>query len=179
MLTAEQIQQNQNIIEAELSTIKRTGIDSLMKYLRDNGFYTQAASTKWHQSYRGGLAEHSLEVFKALDELNEKLELGYNQDVIILAGSMHDICKIDAYVENEDGSFSWNYKSVDNRHALKSIDLLKAFIELTDEEEASIKYHMGAYEKKEYVWDDLSEAYHDHAIAYYTHVADMRSTYGF
>lgn len=178
MLTAEQIQQNQNAIEAELSTIKRPGMDKLMEYLRENGFYTQAASTKWHQNYRGGLAEHSLEVFKALDELNQKLELGYKQDVIILAGNMHDLCKIDAYIECEDGSFEWNYSSK-NGHAIKSIELLKQFIEITDEEEAAIRYHMGAYEKKEYDWGDLSEAYHDHAIAYYTHVADMRSTYGF
>lgn len=178
MLTAEQIQSNKDAIESELSKIKRPGMDKLMEYLRNSGFYTQAASTKWHQSYRGGLAEHSLEVFKVLDELNLVLDLGYDQEVIIIAGTMHDLCKVDSYIEKPGNVFIWNSKS-DSRHALKSIGLLKSYIELTDEEESAIKYHMGAYEEKEYDWGELSEAYHDYAIAYYTHVADMKSTYGF
>ena len=40
----------------------------LLNYLDNSGFYEQAASTRFHGDYRGGLFDHSLEVTKKLLE---------------------------------------------------------------------------------------------------------------
>lgn len=38
--------------------------NELFNYLDNSGFYEQAASTRFHGNYRGGLFDHSLEVTK-------------------------------------------------------------------------------------------------------------------
>ena len=40
--------------------IKRRGADKLLGYLVDKGFLEAPASTKYHGSYEGGLAERSV-----------------------------------------------------------------------------------------------------------------------
>ena len=40
----------------------------------ENGFYSAAASCKFHNNFYGGLAKHSLEVFWEADKLWLKLE---------------------------------------------------------------------------------------------------------
>lgn len=177
MLTTEQINTNKDEIINLLHNTKREGIQDLIIYLVDNNFFTQAASTKYHQSYTGGLAEHSLSVYKNLCKLNTALELGYDNDSMIIACLLHDICKIDAYINTGFG-FKWNPSS-NKGHAKKSINIVSRFIQLTREEEYAIKFHMGAYEKNEFDWTELGEGYRRYSMAYYIHVADMRDTYGF
>ena len=46
--------------------IKRRGADKLLGYLVDKGFLEAPASTKYHGSYEGGLAEHSVNVMNRL-----------------------------------------------------------------------------------------------------------------
>ena len=46
-----------------------TNNHELFNYLDNSGFYEQAASTRFHGNYRGGLFDHSLEVTKKLLEL--------------------------------------------------------------------------------------------------------------
>lgn len=177
-LTQAQIKENKEKIINYLRMVQRDGIEDLISFMDTNGFFTQAASTRYHQAYEGGLAEHSMDVTINLLDLNDALFLGYSLESMILVGAGHDLCKIDTYKMQEDGTFVWNNEAEDG-HALKSIELLKRFITLTDEEEAAIKYHMGAYEKREYDWNALSKAYKEHSMSYYAHVADMKSTYSF
>lgn len=177
MLTSEQINNNKNEIINLLHSTNREGIQDLILYLMNEGFFTQAASTKYHQSYQGGLAEHSLSVYKNLSRLNEALGLGYDSNSMIIASILHDICKIDAYLATGNG-FRWNPRS-NKGHAKKSIELVNKFIHLTKEEEYAIKFHMGAYEKNEFNWNELGEGYRRYSMAYYIHVADMQDTYGF
>lgn len=178
MISNEQIQKNRLKIISELQSINREGVDELIKYMDESGFFTQASSTKYHQSYRGGNAEHSIQVFNALDEMNQKLGLGISQDSIIISTLLHDICKTDNYIENEDGTFRYNINSLKG-HGKKSVNMVSKFIELKEEEKEAIAYHMGAYEKIEFDWNELSQAYRKNKLAYYIHVADMKSTYGF
>ena len=51
------------------SYIKRDGADKLRLWIRSTDFETAPASTKYHESYRGGLAEHSVNVFHELVRL--------------------------------------------------------------------------------------------------------------
>ena len=46
--------------------IKRRGADKLLSYLVDKGVLEAPASTKYHGSYEGGLAEHSVNVMNRL-----------------------------------------------------------------------------------------------------------------
>lgn len=177
-LTLKQISENKRLIENELMGVRRRGIGNIIEFLNDNGFFTQAASTKWHQAYKGGLAEHSLEVLENMIDLNEGLNLGFNRDSMVIVSILHDVCKIDSYIESKDGSFRWN-ENCEKGHSLKSIKIIKQFIKITEEEEEAIKFHMGAYEKKEYTWSDMGESYNKYPMSYYAHVADMRSAYGF
>lgn len=178
MLSQDQIVKNKERIITILSNIDRKGMDDLIRFLSEDKFYIQPASTKYHQNYEGGLAEHSLEVYDALCKLNNLLNLGISLDSIAIVAILHDLCKINAYIKRDDNTFTYN-PHCDPGHALKSLALVSCFIDLTEEEIAGIKYHMGAYEKKEYNWNELGEAYKTHKIAYFTHVADMFSTYGY
>jgi len=44
-------------------SIKREGVDELLAFLERSDFYYAPASTKFHGAYKGGLLEHSLNVY--------------------------------------------------------------------------------------------------------------------
>jgi hypothetical protein len=147
----------------------------LLDYLQDNKFEKQAASTKYHGSYEGGLLEHSVNVTTALLDLTERMELHWEKPrSLYLVGLMHDLCKIDSYIKTADG-FVWNRNQL-RGHGDKSVYLLKEFVtDLTDEEWLCILYHMGAYMDRAY-WDKLAQAQKTCPNVFWTHVADMIAT---
>lgn len=168
----------ENAYKFTLKSTERKGILDLIKYLDENGFFKAPASTKHHQNWEGGLVQHSYSVYLNLSDLNKRLKLGFSQDSIIISALLHDICKYDCYIIHDDKTITWN-KDAKPGHALKSIEIAEKFIELKEEEKEAIMYHMGAYEQKEYTWNDLSIAYKKNSLSYYIHVADMQDTYEF
>ena len=44
----------------------REGADKLLEFIRKSDFYTAPASTKYHLAEKGGLLQHSLNVFDCL-----------------------------------------------------------------------------------------------------------------
>ena len=56
--------------------IHRPGAEKLLDWLDRNGFFTAPASTKHHLAIPGGLALHSLNVYRRLVEIAEKEEDG-------------------------------------------------------------------------------------------------------
>jgi 23S rRNA maturation-related 3'-5' exoribonuclease YhaM len=185
MLTKLQIKNiRTNIVEA-LRKTKREGIEGLITYMDDNGFFTAPASKSHHQNYMGGLAEHSLGVMgrtiAEVDTMQNKLR---NKLVsIVISSLLHDLCKIDQYliitkdengIEHEPCIIS--NSEADWRHSEKSIEVAKRFIVLTEEEEFAIRYHMGIY-RKDYSWDDFGNAIKKYPLVYLIHVADMKDTY--
>ena len=60
VLTNDEIQANADNIEQLIKKITRSGanIDELLSRLENSDFYTAPASTKYHGSYPGGLADH-------------------------------------------------------------------------------------------------------------------------
>lgn len=76
-----------------LAAVERPGITDLLGWLETTDFYTAPASTKYHGAYKGGLLEHSLNVYERL----LKLAAGYDLDSIAIVGLLHDLCKAEFY----------------------------------------------------------------------------------
>lgn len=99
--------------ERLLMSVKRDGIENLMKFIRESDFYTAPASTKYHLSENGGLLKHSLHVYECLISKknnpvwSERLS-DVSDDTMILVALLHDICKTYFY-----GSELRNQKTYD------------------------------------------------------------------
>lgn len=147
-------------------------------YLRDGGFFTAPASTKYHGAYEGGLYDHSVQVFFRLQQLTDKNGLKWQRPYSpFIIGMFHDLCKCDQYIfvpneyEGEPGHYEYNQKTLLKGHGSKSVMLLSQFITLTEEEMLCIRYHMGAYEKEE--WTEFDAAIRKYPNVLWTHMADM------
>ncbi len=87
----------------------RPGSDELLAWLASTDFYDAPASTRFHLSRPGGLAEHSIHVYKRLRQLymaehavsdaHGKSHLKeQEEETIAIVGLLHDICKANCYV---------------------------------------------------------------------------------
>lgn len=89
-----------------LSSVSRPGMPQLIKWLTDDtDFFTSPASTKYHGNYVGGLADHSINVFDSLTLLNSEFrdkETSYPSDTIIIVALLHDLCKVNSYIEDSE-----------------------------------------------------------------------------
>ena len=171
-----------------MSKVKRDGVESLIGWLRATDFYTAPASTRFHGSFEGGLALHSLNVYHELVRLNTAFSAGLDPESMALVALCHDLCKIGYYkvstrnVKNE-ATGVWEkkpfYKVEEDfpfgGHGSKSVFLLQYFVKLTPEEAAAINSHMGAWAKSNYA--DPSAVYEDNMLAWLLHVADEAATY--
>lgn len=159
---AEERQELQNKIIERLRSIKRDGIEDLIKYLlEETDYFIAPASTKFHSNFDGGLAYHSNNVVELLIQKNEQYKLGLSLDTIYLTGYLHDLCKCNLYEKNmrlkkDEMTGKWiGYASYEIRenvplgHGEKSVILLQQYVKLTLEECLMIRWHMGAYVPKE------------------------------
>lgn len=174
-----------NEIVALLKGINRDGIENLIEFLDRTDFYTAPASTKFHNAFEGGLAEHSLNVYKALKELTGGK---WSEDTLRIVGLLHDVCKINLYKvemrnkKNPDTGTWYQepfYTSEDMMplgHGEKSVMLVSEFVKLTKEELYAIRWHMGGFEPKDN-YGYLSKAYEKYELAVYAHMADIKATY--
>ena len=160
----------------------------LMLWLRETGFFTAPASTKYHGAYDGGLYDHSRMVFRRLRELTERNGLVWQRrESPFIVGFFHDLCKIDQYrkvsgdAPAEDGQkrmipgpgyhYEFNANTLLKGHGSKSAMLAGRFIDLTEEELLCIRYHMGPYEREE--WNEFDRAIKKYETVLWTHTADM------
>ncbi len=139
-----------------LNTVQRPGIGKLIDYLRDKGFFAAPASSRFHGSYVGGLAAHSLRVYELLEEavadfgLTKKVHFGQmpmkvSKGNLVIAALLHDLCKIGAYQRTKKDDGWTNNRDKEKGHAKLSISRIKEFIELEKIEEMMIRFHMGLY----------------------------------
>jgi HD superfamily phosphohydrolase YqeK len=138
-----------------LRATKRAGIDSTIAWLEQTDFYTAPASTRYHGSVEGGLALHAWNVYGMIRFLNERLpvEKRYQEDTLALVSLLHDVCKVHTYepkiLKSGQQSKAEPYVRAEKLpigHGEKSLILLiKAGLELTDEEMVAIVYHMNMY----------------------------------
>lgn len=164
--------------------ITRDGIEGLLQVLAKSDFYTAPASTRHHNSFDGGLAEHSISVCRIL---MQDVGKDFNLESLAIVSLFHDICKIGYYKvdyrNNKNEKGQWEkvpYYTVDDifpyGHGEKSVLLVQEHMKLTDEELMAIRWHMGAYEGQQ-AWNTVSTAFEKFPLALHLHIADMKSTY--
>lgn len=167
------------------SIITRPGIEDLMSYLERSDFYKAPASTRYHESYAGGLVDHSLKVYDHLKKLVECYGLDVSEETIAIVALFHDLCKVDCYItdmhnvkDEQTGSwhkepyFKFDEKKKFGGHGSKSVFICMYYMKLTFEEATAINCHMGPDGK------DFScmDAYRDNPLAFLLHAADMAAT---
>lgn len=150
-------------IEGLLLSTEIEGIDGLCEYMRgDLGFYKAPCSGGNHLAKEGGLAEHSLNVFKCAEKIAKGLlgTKGYNKikNDIIICALLHDLGKCgdfgkQNYIPNvlksgkpsDTKPFKSNPDLLYVDHEIRSVKLCAMFIDLTEEQEHAILYHNGLY----------------------------------
>ncbi len=185
---------NDDFLKIYNQYIKRDGGDKFLDYLlsKSSDFFTAPASTRFHGSYKGGLVEHSLNVYYCLKDylsrtrVKELYNMSYDDETIAIAGLLHDVCKINCYkqgmrnVKDENGV--WQAVSVfeyDDKlpygHGEKSVYIISGFMKLTREEAFSIRYHMGfsGIEDKR----SIGTAFKEFPLGFALSTADMEATY--
>lgn len=187
----------EKIIELLKST-ERKGIDKLLDWMEQARYFNAPCSGAHHLAKDGGLAEHSLNVYKVMKGLYSEV-LGGNckipKDSLIISALLHDLGKTGDfgkpnYIENwvKDGKTTKSepeqkYKRSESKpymanpellyvpHEIRSISIASKFIELTEEEYFAILYHNGLY-------GDLKYAVSGKETPLYLllHMADMWSS---
>lgn len=168
--------------------IKREGSAELLRWLKSSDFFTAPGSTRFHDSYAGGLAEHSAKVFYELTRLlNAYPNMKVSAETAAIVSLLHDVCKANCYKvelrnkKNEHGQwiqvpvYTFNEDFAFGGHGSKSVYLIQKFMRLTDEEAVAINCHMGV-ESGNWAVNDAFRAY---PLAFLVHTADMASTIEF
>lgn len=168
--------------------IKREGSAELLRWLKSTDFFSAPGSTRFHDSYAGGLAEHSVRVFYELTRLlNAYRKDSISAETAAIVTLLHDVCKANCYkVEmrnKKDETGRWIQVPVYTfkedfsfgGHGSKSVYLIQKFMKLTDEEAVAINCHMGV-ENGNYA---VNDAYRAYPLAFLVHTADMASTIEF
>lgn len=173
----------QALIESIEGARYRTPILEMFEEIGER-YYTAPAAHKgeFHNSCPGGLAEHSLRVYKiASGLLQQYVKTGYTEDDVIVAALMHDLGKIgdrttDYYVPNDS---DWHIEKLgqyykfnpDLRympHTQRSLQLLGEFgVPLSRNMYEGILLHEG-----QYVPANKDYAMHESKFALMMHWAD-------
>lgn len=176
--------------------IDRDGADKLLDWLEKSDFFVAPASGRRHSAYRGGLCQHSINVYKRFIKLLES-EYGENwtkrvsPESAAIMGLLHDVCKVNTYVEDvknvknkETGK--WEQKpyfkyedSLPYGHGEKSVYILSAFMKLSREEALAINWHMGEYDLRVQNGNSfvIASVYYKYPVCFLLHVADLTATY--
>lgn len=165
------------------SLIKRDGASDLLRFIESTDFFTAPGSTKYHGNYEGGLIDHSINVYERLIQLAPD----YSPETIAIVSLLHDLCKANFYkvdYKNQKNAFGqWErvpYYAIEDQqpignHGDKSVFLIMKYMQLTDEEIAAIRFHMGAFQEGDIRgWGNACEKY---PLTVYLHIADMQATY--
>jgi hypothetical protein len=167
--------------------IIRPGADVLLDWLCNRSdFFNAPASTRFHGAYKGGLAEHSLNVYNRLKTLaGDK----YNGETIAIVALLHDLCKANYYTvemrnkKNERGEWEQvPFYTVNDKfpygHGEKSVYIASEFMRLTAEEAMAIRWHMGGFDSAVKGGDySLSAAWEKFPLGMLLHCADLQATY--
>lgn len=184
----------ERFVEIYNKYITREGADKLLEYLqsKSSDFFIAPASTRFHGSFEGGLAEHSINVYDCLvdylkrDSVKSVYKLSFENESIAIVALLHDLCKINCYNSGtknvKDANGVWQsvatYEFSDDLpygHGEKSVYIITGFMKLTREEAFAIRYHMGfsGVEDKRSIGDSFEKFPLSFALA----TADMEATY--
>lgn len=181
-------------VEIYQRCIKREGADRLLQHLLSpaSDFFTAPASTRFHGSYEGGLAEHSINVYECLcdyldrERVKELYGIEASEETVAIVALLHDLCKMNFYkpgfrnVKDENGVWQKvpTYEIDDKLpygHGEKSVYMISGFMRLTREEAFAIRYHMG-FSGNEPA-NNVGAAFEMFPLAFALSTADMEATY--
>lgn len=135
--------------------VTRSDVEPFLKDLEKNGFYDEFASTTYHCNYKHGLLQHTLNVIEYALKLADTFESSISRESIVLCACGHDIGKAyNYYVPNllKSGKVSGskpkkiNPKLMIKSHAMRSLNIISKFFELSESEKVCILSHDGWYE---------------------------------
>lgn len=141
-------------IKELLRSTNRKGIDNLIKYMEEGGFFTAPCSSKYHLSKEGGLAEHTLHVYENMVKFSNGLgeQSGVTKESIIIVSLLHDLGKMGQFgksyfVPDSSGRQPYNFNPdlLYVNHEVRSAMIASQFIELTEDEQLAILWHNGLY----------------------------------
>lgn len=154
------------------------------EWLCSTDFFRAPASTAFHAAYPGGLYDHSMNVTKVLLDMDEKwvTKPWSRLESPIIVGMLHDATKIFRYQLSQDMDPITNevatmytihpdYQELSIIHGEDSVLKVSQHMNLTPEESACIRWHMGAYEFEN--WAGYDKAIKSYPNVLWTHTADM------
>lgn len=180
------LMENKNLfMDIARKEIKREGLEGLLGWLECSDFYGAPASTRFHESYPGGLCEHSLNVYHQLLWLNKAYGMNFNGESMAICALFHDLCKVGCYsvsernVKGEDGIwhkepfYKWDEQNKFGGHGSKSVYIVQFYMKLYFDEASAINCHMGIENGE---CNSILDAFRNNPLAFMLHVADMAST---
>ena len=132
-----------------LKSTERPNIDKVINWLnQDPSFFVVPAAKRQHDNVKGGLAYHSLKVYKQAkadwDQQDDHFKNQYPLNSVIISSLLHDVCKKDVYYFDDEGRPQTNRANYDKGHGLRSVKLIEELgFELTNDERMAIWWHMG------------------------------------
>ncbi len=185
--------ENIEFFRSKMKSVKRDGIDELMKFIEKSDFYTAPASTRFHGAYEGGLLEHSINVYNCLMEKKQQPAgtiwgdalAEIPEESIIIASLLHDLCKTYFYsieMRNKKVDGEWvqvpSY-TVDDKipygHGEKSVMMIETYMRLKSAERYAIRWHMGPYSGQQ-DWNTLGAAMDKYPLVLALFEADMEAS---
>ncbi len=151
-----------------LTDTGRNGIDQLIDYMDEGGYFEAPCSSGRHMAKAGGLAEHSANVYEIMISLDMAFGAELNYHSIAICAFLHDLGKMGQYgkpgyipnmlkgratkanpdpepYQSEKKPYISNPDLLYVDHEVRSIAIVSRFIELTEEEQQAILWHNGLY----------------------------------
>lgn len=146
-----------------LLSVKRQGIDDIVRFMIDNGFFELplADDNDSSNNCAGCLAIHSYCVYESLKKLNLAFDVGLQEDSMIIVSLLHDLCRMD--IQN----------SFPAGHGEKSVFMIQKFIHLTDDEILAINSHMGFCDARINMYNEFQKAYDMSKLTLFLFLADQ------
>ncbi len=187
------MQKKEEFIRIFKERITRPGADQLLEYLEQKSdFFKAPASARYHCAYEGGLCDHSINVYECLkaylarERVTDEYGLAYTDESIAIVSLLHDVCKVNCYVEGtrnvkgKDGKWTqvktyYFEDPLPYGHGEKSVYIANGFIRLTREEAMAIRWHMGFSGTEDNRL--VGNAFQKYPLAFALSVADMEASY--
>lgn len=154
---------NKTYVVECLKKTKREGIEDLIDYMEEIGFFHAPCSGGNHLCCEFGLVHHTRNVMEIAEKMAVCLIGGKNitddfRNSVIIAAALHDLGKCGQfgkpeYVDNilasgkksDSKPFKRNPELLNVPHEIRSVAIATMFIDLTEEEQHTILYHNGLY----------------------------------
>lgn len=165
-------------------------VDKIISWLESTDFYTCPASTRYHETFEGGLLYHTLCVVANIIAIGDSAPFANNVNIedAVLVALVHDWCKIGKYrsyqrnVKNE-ATGQWEKVTAFTYqdsvpyplgHGVTSAYIANKFFNLKIEEFAAIEFHMGRWEAgTDYQQNDMQQANENIPLCYLLQFADQ------